>query len=105
MCQSLINSLGYSANSHFGASQAFVGGGCAHHVKHNWYQVMNPMSLDDPATCDAKETSVPGRTPWQRMCACTAVQPTTPPPTTKAPPGNLITIQSLGVRDVNSPNC
>ena len=90
MCQSIINSLGYSANAHFGGSQAFDGGGCAHQVRNNWYQVMNPMSRDDAATCEAEETAVPGRTPWQRVCACTADQPTTPPPTTQAPPGNFI---------------
>ena len=66
-CQCIINSLGYSAESHYGDKQAFNGGGCAHQTKNSWYQVMNK---DEPATCEAKENQVPGQTPWQRLCAC-----------------------------------
>ena len=72
-CQCIIDSLGYSAKSHFGDEQAFDGGGCAHKVKNSRgekvgrYQIMNKGG---PATCEAKETRFPGRTPWQRLCAC-----------------------------------
>ena len=68
VCRSIIASLGYSATSHFGARQAFDGGGCTHQTRNNWYQVMSPSG--GPVTCEAKETQVPGQTPWQRICAC-----------------------------------
>ena len=66
-CRSIIDSLGFSANSHFGAGQAFVGGGCAHQTRNNWYQIMRPDGSDP--TCEA---APPSGSAWQRICACTA---------------------------------
>ena len=67
-CQNIIDSLGYSANSRFGGSQAFDGGGCTHQTRNNWYQVMKPSG--GPVTCEAKENRNTNWTPWQRVCAC-----------------------------------
>ena len=66
-CRSIIDSMGYSATSHFGGSQAFVGGGCAHQTRNNWYQVMNPDR--NGTSCEADGTA---GTAWQRVCACSA---------------------------------
>ena len=64
-CRSIIDTMGYSANSHFGGSQAFAGGGCAHQTRNNWYQVMNPDG--NGTSCDA---APPAGSAWQRVCAC-----------------------------------
>ena len=65
VCKSIIDYIGYSANSHFGGSQAFSGGGCAHQVRNTWFQVMKPGGVEP--SCEA---APPIGSIWRRVCAC-----------------------------------